>query len=69
MDDLFDKYGNRLCMCGSGKARYDLTDAAGVFCGYVCVKCEAAKKATYDPRIFTTYYDADKSDVYYPNDY
>lgn len=69
MDDLYDKYGNRLCMCGSGKVRYDLTDAAGIFCGYVCEKCEAAKKAKFNPRIFEDWYDADKPDVEYADDY
>ena len=68
MDDLFDEHGNRLCTCGSGLVRYELNDAAGIFCGYVCEKCEAKKKATFDPRIFSQWYDADKSDVEWPND-
>jgi len=41
------------CPCGSGEFPYDLTDARGIFCSYVCSKCEAAKRATYRPEIFT----------------
>lgn len=69
MDDLVNKYGERLCMCGSGRPRYELVDAAGIFCGYVCEKCEAKKRAKYDPRIFEKWYDADKPDVEFPGDY
>lgn len=69
MDKLFDEHGNRLCMCGSGLERYSLEDAAGMFCGYVCEKCEAKKRAEYDPRIFSRWYDPDKSDVEYPEDF
>jgi hypothetical protein len=58
----------KTCMCGSGLPRYDLVDAAGVFCGYVCEKCEKKKMSEYDPRIFRDWYDPDKPDVYYPND-
>lgn len=42
----------RECHCGSGKPRYELVDARNIFCGYVCVDCEAAKKAQYRSEIF-----------------
>ena len=34
-------------------ARWDLTDARGIFCCYVCEKCERAKRARYRADIFT----------------
>jgi hypothetical protein len=40
------------CNCGSGKDRYDLTDAAGIFCAFVCDDCVDRVKAKYNPRIF-----------------
>jgi hypothetical protein len=40
------------CHCGSGKERYELIDAAGIFCAFVCEDCEEAKRARYDPAIF-----------------
>lgn len=43
----------RTCPCGSGLPRYDLTDARGIFCAYVCEKCEEEKRARYRPEIFT----------------
>lgn len=50
-----------LCTCGSGKHRFALTDARGIFCTYVCDDCEAAKAATYRPEIFTdAAYEADE---------
>lgn len=42
------------CVCGSGKSRYELRDAAGTFCTFVCEDCEDARKATFNPRIFDT---------------
>lgn len=42
----------KLCGCGSGKPRYDLTDAAGIFCQFVCVDCEAKVRKKYNPAIF-----------------
>jgi hypothetical protein len=42
----------KLCPCGSGKERYDLTDAAGIFCTFVCEDCEAYKRSKYNPAIF-----------------
>jgi hypothetical protein len=41
------------CRCGSGEPRYPLTDARGIFCTYVCVKCERQTRAGYRPEIFT----------------
>lgn len=57
------------CNCGSGKERYELNDAAGIFCSFVCEDCEETKKKKYNPRIFEEWYDADKPDVYYPETY
>jgi len=59
----------RDCSCGSGKPRYDLVDAAGVFCTYVCEDCEEKKRSNYDPRIFTHYYDADQQEPDWPEQY
>lgn len=42
----------KLCFCGSGKPRYELVDARGIFCCYVCEDCEAEKKSKYRPDIF-----------------
>lgn len=44
----------RECTCGSGKERYDLTDAAGIFCTFVCESCESERRKRYDPAIFRT---------------
>lgn len=40
------------CTCGSRKPRYELVDAAGIFCNYVCEDCESGKRQTYNPAIF-----------------
>lgn len=40
------------CNCGSGLPRYDLVDAAGIFCAFACDACEDEKRAKFDPRIF-----------------
>lgn len=40
------------CLCGSGKARYELNDAAGIFCCFVCEDCEGEKRKRYNPAIF-----------------
>lgn len=40
------------CPCGSGKPRRDLSDARGIFCAFVCDKCEAAKRSKYRADIF-----------------
>jgi hypothetical protein len=41
------------CGCGSGLTRYALHDARGIFCGYICERCEAKTKSKYRPDIFT----------------
>jgi hypothetical protein len=45
-------YSSRPCACGSGETHYALEDARGIFCGYVCSKCEAKKRAQFRPDIF-----------------
>lgn len=55
MNDIDDYDDRHKCRCGSGLHKYDLTDARGIFCTYVCEKCEAEKKAKYRPEIFTDY--------------
>lgn len=40
------------CRCGSGLDRHELHDAAGIFCAFVCEKCEPAKRATFKAAIF-----------------
>jgi len=50
----------KLCHCGSGLPRFDLTDARGIFCAYVCDKCEAKKRGGYRAEIFNNgRYEAD----------
>lgn len=41
------------CLCGSGKPRRALTDAAGIFCCFVCDDCETEKRRAYRPEIFS----------------
>jgi len=41
------------CPCGSGHFPWELTDARGIFCSYVCQSCEAKVRAKYRPDIFT----------------
>jgi hypothetical protein len=43
----------KICPCGSGLHRRELKDARGIFCTFVCDKCEAAKKRNFRPDIFT----------------
>ena len=40
------------CPCGSGKPRYDLTDAKGIFCSYVCEDCEEKVMKKYRIEVF-----------------
>ena len=40
------------CPCGSGEYPEALYDARGIFCCYVCDKCEKEKKSRYRPEIF-----------------
>jgi len=44
--------GMKVCRCGSNKPRYELTDAAGIFCTFVCEDCEAAARKKFNPQIF-----------------
>lgn len=37
----------KTCTCGSGLPRHELRDARGIFCAYVCDRCEADKRAGY----------------------
>ena len=41
------------CNCGSGLERFPLNDAHGIFCAYVCDKCEEKVKSKYRPETFT----------------
>jgi hypothetical protein len=45
-------YRQEPCGCGSGKERWPLYDARGIFCAYVCDKCEDKVRAKYRPEIF-----------------
>jgi hypothetical protein len=38
-------------VCEKGERR-SLYDARGIFCAYVCDKCETEKRARYRPEIF-----------------
>lgn len=40
------------CPCGSGQPRFEIVDAAGIFCAFACDACEDEKRARFDPRIF-----------------
>lgn len=40
------------CACGSGLPRFELADAAGIFCTYVCDRCEDEKRSHYNQAIF-----------------
>jgi hypothetical protein len=44
----------KLCPCGSGLPRRELVDAAGIFCTFVCDKCEVEKRKHFNPSIFDT---------------
>jgi hypothetical protein len=50
---MVDQYGNKLCTCGSGRTRYALLDANGIFCTYVCAKCERKRAREFNPLIFS----------------
>lgn len=43
---------SRPCSCGSGLERFELSDAAGIFCSFVCDGCEGQVRKRYNPRIF-----------------
>jgi hypothetical protein len=40
------------CRCGSGLDRHALYDARGIFCSYVCDRCEAVAKGKFRQEIF-----------------
>ena len=40
------------CPCGSGRGRRELRDARGIFCAFVCGRCEADRRAAFRPEIF-----------------
>ena len=42
----------KACHCGSGLPRFELKDAAGIFCTFVCDDCEAEARKKYRPQIF-----------------
>lgn len=41
-----------LCACGSRLQKRDLVDARGIFCGYVCDRCEKTARARFRPEVF-----------------
>lgn len=41
------------CNCGSGLAKRALHDARGIFCTFVCDKCEQQKRQEFRAEIFT----------------
>lgn len=43
----------RPCRCGSGLEQRDLIDARGIFCSFVCNRCEADIRRCFRPEIFT----------------
>ena len=48
------------CFCGSGRERFPLADARGIFVKYICDECEDEVKSHYLPEIFTdSRYEAD----------
>ncbi len=60
---------SKVCTCGSGLPRYELCDAAGIFCAFVCEKCVGEKRKGFNPRIFAEWYDPDKPDVEFAGDF
>jgi len=40
------------CPCGSGEPRRELVDARGIFCTFVCDRCEKQKRAKFRSDIF-----------------
>ena len=52
---------DKLCSCGSGQSRYDLTDARGIFCCYVCDICKPSKASRYRIEVLEDHnYDCDE---------
>ena len=52
MNDINPRTRIPLCRCGSGHDRRPLYDARGIFCTYVCSKCELVERKRYRPEIF-----------------
>jgi hypothetical protein len=51
----------RTCICGSGKPRFEIVDARGIFCTYACDDCEARKRAAYRADVLSNpQYEADE---------
>jgi len=48
-----DPPARRPCGCGSGLESRELLDARCIYCGRVCDRCEAEKRAEFRPDIFT----------------
>lgn len=44
---------SKLCSCGSNLRRRDLVDARGIFCTFVCDRCEKIKRREFRHDIFT----------------
>jgi hypothetical protein len=59
----------KACPCGSCLPRRELIDAAGIFCTFVCDKCEGEERKQFNPRIFAESYDPDKPDVEFASDF
>ena len=59
--------------CNNGKIRYELKDAAGIFCSFVCEDCEQYVRNEYKPSIFepgTRYAQSgEEDDIGYEEDY
>jgi hypothetical protein len=50
------------CNCGSGQPRRALYDGNGIFCAYVCSRCEDRVRARYRPEILNRPYNANDVD-------
>lgn len=61
--------GQHLCRCGSGKERFPLHDAQGIFCAYICDDCEETVRSKYRPEIFSGYTQADVDEPIEPEDH
>jgi hypothetical protein len=48
------------CPCGSGRAKRELKDARGIFCTFLCDKCEADKRLKFRGEIFEGLYQSDE---------
>lgn len=43
---------SKLCPCGSGQPREELRDARGMFCTFICDRCEREKRGRYRADVF-----------------